>query len=49
MQHFFDQAKLDEHLETCRNRESVRTEMPEKGTFEQFKNSQRAAEVPFVV
>ena len=49
MQHFFDQAKLDEHLETCRSRESVKTEMLEKGKFEQFKNPQQAAEVPFVV
>lgn len=49
MQHFNDQMKLDEHLETSRKNVAVRTEMPEPGTFECLKNSQRAVQVSFVV
>ncbi|VDI51899.1 Hypothetical predicted protein [Mytilus galloprovincialis] len=45
--HFTKQNILDKHLEYCSQKEVVKIELPEPGTFTQFDNYNHAMRVPF--
>ena len=40
---------LEKHLESCRNHEAVKINMPEKGTMLRFKHHERSEKVPFII
>ena len=46
---FWSHKSLEKHLESCRNHEAVKINMPEKGTMLRFKHHERSEEVPFVI
>ena len=46
---FWCQEALNKHEEYCKKYQSVKIEMPEKGTILKFKNYHRSEKVPFIV
>ena len=46
---FWCQEALSKHQEYCGNHESVKIELPKKGTMLKFKNYHRSEKVPFIV
>ena len=46
---FWSHKSLEKHLESCRNHEAVKINMPEKGTMLRFKHHERSEKVPFII
>ena len=46
---FWSHKSLEKHLESCRNHEAVKINMPEKGTMQRFKHHERSEKVPFII
>ena len=46
---FWCQESLNKHQEYCGNHESVKIELPKKGTMLEFKNYHRSEKVPFII
>ena len=46
---FWSHKSLEKHLESCRNHEAVKINMPEKGTMLRFKHHERSEKVSFII
>ena len=49
LQGFHSEESRDNHFEYCKDNETVRIEMPEKGSFIEFHDGQNQFKVPFVM
>lgn len=49
LSHFTRQDILDEHLEYCDQKEAIKIELPEEGTFTNFQKHKCSMRVPFVI
>ena len=46
---FWSHKSLEKHWEYCKNHETVKINMPEKGTILKFKHHERSERVPFII
>ena len=49
LQRFHSEESKDNHFEYCKDKETVRIEMPKRGSFVKFHNGQYQFKVPFIV